>query len=830
MRRPALPIPPVSLRLPGREAHDGERAEDRGNDADPGARGADAPFQLRARAALADAHEAVTEVKRKREGAERMAGGNERKARDGRREFACEGDDGFGGVAIAREDGQAKADEVVGEEQREHGAAQAVQGEPGTLARSDGIGVAAPLPDEVAEERVEAEREPKAERLRGDDPAGNGGARAELGRAEERAAVARDMDEREAGERDDARDLEGELERAVRRARRACRLHGGTLACVGLRRSRMLSPSLLRPVAALVLALAGTGCHGSRQGSAPPISLAEGGPAQAEYRQLRTLFFDADAPGRAALTPRLGDFLQRYPNDPRALDVRVYLAFARIEAGDRLGARAFLEPALKGAEGPRRDFAHVAEAAIFTRSGEAPRALQVLRALDGALVDLDERFVYGEERSRAAFVAGAYDDAVEAVLAWLVQAPLDRQNRARVMAEELLDLAPTPALVRALSTLKHEQEGGARADLELARAWLSTTIAHKLTLLALAHSDGELSRNLLDVGPVALRVSPDGERLAALASARVKAPVVAGRSVGLLLSLGGPLERRRAAAVAAGITRVLGSARAGAGGPGVDLLVRYDTSDVDAALAGLAADGAALFVAGNDDETARIAAARAEVLRIPLILLRAPQRTPSPHGFTFVLGEGDVAVEQALIQALDTRGRRELARVGSGGTPCDVEPEAPGRPRFPLATWHKSGVDALLVLGDVDCARDLAAEVKSSRESLLLALGLDASPAYATLGSPTLAPAAGAYPASAPAGGWYEALGHDAAVLTAQALAALPPAVVARPEEVAALHEKARDALANAQGELWTSAARGFGGARSLPRELSVMSFGPNER
>jgi hypothetical protein len=578
------------------------------------------------------------------------------------------------------------------------------------------------------------------------------------------------------------------------------------------------------------VALAAPACHGGHVGAAPPVSLAEGSSAQSEFRQLRALFFDADGPGRAALTPRLGEFLQHFPNDPRALDVRIYLAFARIEAGDRLGARAFLEPALGGAEGPRRDFAHVAEAAIFARSGEAPRALQVLRGLEGKLVDLDERFVYGEERSRAAFVAGAYDEAVEALLSWLVQAPLDRQNRARATATELLALAPTPALVLALSTLKHEQESGTRADREMARSWLATTIAQKLTVLALQHSDGELARRLLDAAPAALRVSPDGERLAELASARVKAPVVAGRSVGLLLSLGGPLERRRAAAVAAGITRLLGSARAGAGGPGVDLLVRYDATDVDAALGSLAADGAALFVAGNDDETARAAAARAEVLKIPLLLLRPTQRAPGANGFTFVLGTADGEVEQALIQALDTRGRRELARVGPGGTPCDVEPDVPGRARFPLATWKKSAVDALLLLGDVDCARDVATELKASREPLMLALGLDASLAYATLGLPTLVPTAGGYPANAPAGGWYEALGHDAAALAARALEALPATVAARSEEVIALHEKARDALADAQAELWTSAARGFGGTRILPRELSVMSFGPNER
>jgi hypothetical protein len=585
----------------------------------------------------------------------------------------------------------------------------------------------------------------------------------------------------------------------------------------------------LRPVApallAALVALAPS-CRRGQRDMAPPVSLAEGSSAQAEFRLLRSLFFDADGPGRAALTPRLGEFLTRFPEDPRELDVRVFLAFARIEAGDERGARAFLEPALRGAEGPRKDFARVAEAAIFARSGEAPRAVQTLRALDGKLVDLDERFVYGEERARAAFVAGAYDEALEALLSWLVQAPLDRQSRARTTASALLNLAPTPDLVRALSALRRAREAGGRADLASARAWLTTTIAQKLTELALAHSDGALARKLLDAAPVALRASPGGERLVALAAGGAKAPAVAGRSVGLLLSLGGSLERRRAAAVAAGVARELDSAHAPAGGSGVGLVVRYDTADVDAALAGLAAEGASLFVAGNDDESARIAAARAEVLKIPIILLRPPQREPAATGYTFVLGAKDGAVEQSLIQALDAEGRRERARVGPGGTPCDIEAEAPGGPRFPLATWKRTGVDALLVSGDVDCARDLAAELRSTRDRVVLALGLDASAAYTTLGVPALAPTAGAYPTNAPAGGWYEALGHDAAVLAARALEALPAAGVARSDEVEALHGKVRDTLASAEGELWTSAEHGFAGGRSLPRTLGVTSGG----
>jgi hypothetical protein len=305
---------------------------------------------------------------------------------------------------------------------------------------------------------------------------------------------------------------------------------------------------------------------------------------------------------------------------------------------------------------------------------------------------------------------------------------------------------------------------------------------------------------------------------------------VAGRALGLLLSLSGSLERRRAAAVSAGLTRVLASARTGPGGSGVDLLVRYDTDDVDAALSALAADGASLLVAGNDDETARTAAARAEALKIPLLLLRPLTRDPAANGYSFVLGLGDGDVEQELIRTLEAGGRRELSRVGPGGVSCDSESEAPGKPRFPIGSWQKRGVDALLVLGDVDCARDLAGEVKGSKDPLLLALGLDASFAYATLGVPTLVLASGGYPANAPSGGWYEALGHDAGLLAARALEALPSAGVAKRADVELLHEKARDALASVSAELWTSSERGFSGSRVLPRQLSVTRGGPTPR
>jgi hypothetical protein len=134
-------------------------------------------------------------------------------------------------------------------------------------------------------------------------------------------------------------------------------------------------------------------------------------------------------------------------------------------------------------------------------------------------------------------------------------------------------------------------------------------------------------------------------------------------------------------------------------------------------------------------------------------------------------------------------------------------------------------VDALLVLGDADCARDLAAELAQARDPLLLALGLDAGAIAPVLDVPVLVPSTKAFPFS-PSGGWYEGLGHDAGALVTGALEALPSAGVARQAEVDALHTRARDALASAQADLWTSEQRGFAGARVLERQFTIINRG----
>jgi hypothetical protein len=584
------------------------------------------------------------------------------------------------------------------------------------------------------------------------------------------------------------------------------------------------SSSFFRLGVCAVLGVLAPAC-GPKEAASPEASLSGASRAQAEFRALRARFFDAGAQGRALMHAQLNDFLTRFPRDERSDDVRVYLAFAYLEGGDRASARKLLTPVLAGPAGSQRDFARIAQAAILAREGETKRALAAFDALGGRIIDLDERFVYGEERARTAFMSENYELALRALLDWLVQSPPDRKARARKAAATLIDRVPTDALVAALGTLRPVDS--ARPGMEEERARLVGAVVSRLTTVALERSSAALARHLLEVAPAALRGTPDGKRLVELAASGSRAPAVAGRAVGLLLGLGNPLERRRAAAISRGLTHALGAVDQPASAAGVALLVRYGTDDVPGAFTALAADGAALIVAGGDDESARRAAAQAETLRIPLLLLRPPQVPPLPNGFTFVLGVDDAVVLDTVAEALAARGSRKLERVGPGGTPCDAEAPGPGRPRFPHAAWRKAGVDGLLVTGDAECAQELARELAAEKLSWPLGLGLDAGQTYATLGRPAFVVKSARYPEQTGESGWYEALGRDAGVLASRALEALPIEGVARGEDVGALRERAQGALARAEADLATTTARGFGGARVLPRELSVLQGGP---
>jgi hypothetical protein len=360
-------------------------------------------------------------------------------------------------------------------------------------------------------------------------------------------------------------------------------------------------------------------------------------------------------------------------------------------------------------------------------------------------------------------------------------------------------------------------------------------VARRLAAVAKERRDAELAQQLLSTSAPLL--GGQGEAIAELAVGAGKARVEA-RTVGLLLSLRSDETRRRGAAVAAGVAHGLGLP-----GSAARLVSRDDHGDasrIDEALASLSADGASIVIAGADAVEAAAAARFAEARQIPILLLQPPAEVAPGDGkaprFSFVVGSDPAALEDALASAL----------VAKGATPIALVTGAPDRPRKPrpeitsvqgcdaMTPRRAPTVAGLLLDAPLDCARDALAAFTTAPKPRVAA-GFDAAPLPLPPGS--LVASAGLFPidAAAPPAAlqtWMKArtgppsfwsgLGHDAAVLAWAVVQTLPAKGTEDPAEVTARRYQAAMSLANAQAELWTTEAKGFGGGRVLPRAVTL--------
>jgi hypothetical protein len=185
---------------------------------------------------------------------------------------------------------------------------------------------------------------------------------------------------------------------------------------------------------------------------------------------------------------------------------------------------------------------------------------------------------------------------------------------------------------------------------------------------------------------------------------------------------------------------------------------------------------------------------------------------------------------------LTQRKWQRIARVGRAGEPCDVPAVSVTATRFPVQEWRRARISAVVVLGSGACAREVASELRGIAFSPPFALGLEAAEFVYSSEAPrqSFALGAGVFPSpkrpdapenpALPALDWYEALGHDAALLTRAALDGFPDGRVDDIRVVRELHARAERALGTARASLWTSDARGFSESHVLPRTLTIVS------
>jgi hypothetical protein len=576
----------------------------------------------------------------------------------------------------------------------------------------------------------------------------------------------------------------------------------------------------------------------------PEATLAKSAAAQRAFHSIHARWLLSTRGERLGLQHEISDYLVRYAADDSARVARVYLAWIRIEQGRLAEARAAIEAVTHGPTGSAHDSALITQAAILTREGRADAALELLRPLRGRIVDARERLLYGEEIVRAALAGRHHAEAVAYLLDWLAFAPAEDRYAVQTLIEARLERVPPTPLERSLRELDAAAAAGTEtSSLAPARDWLRKAVRSRLTRLALESRDGALARRLLDSAAPADRRGDQGALLERIAKSSTVVPRVAGRAVGLLLTLRDSTTRRRSAHAVAGLSRALGLPRSNSDPNAVRLITGDDgeSGGLEHGLAALAGEGAAVLIAGVDQASAEEAQRYAEAASIPVILLHAPKAPPRSGGFSFVLGTAVGDEDGILSAALSEQGLKAGVRVGPGGLSCDDRPPTAGEPRFGSARAKAEDPGSLLLLGDAACARDAIAELGSRKARPVLAFGLECAELFLQLDAPQrqLAASTGSFPwraktapdsmrrwkaTSGAAPSWYEVLGRDAGQLATAVLASFPLDRVDDARAVTNLHDRAQDELAKVAVELWSSERRGFAGSRRLERSIVVVA------
>ena len=568
----------------------------------------------------------------------------------------------------------------------------------------------------------------------------------------------------------------------------------------------------------------------------PEASLSASAAAQTSYRNLRAAWFSGSTSERRKLEPDLRRFLLRYPSEESSDMVRVLLAFDCVSRGSLQEARVLIAQ-VRVPVGAVHDFSRVAEAYALLRESKPDAAWSVLEPLSGKIVDSDERLLFSELRLRAASSARSYLRAVQAAVELLAEAPSEGRSALENLVREQFLAAGKADLVDSLASI--EQASTDESQSAQAREWLRKLLRERLVAIAVREKDAALARSLLDTAPAALRVSATGSALVGIAGGVQSRPLISGRAIGVALALGNAELRRRSASLVAGLTRGLRSPAAPSAPGAVQLITQDDVSSAGTveALRTLAAEGAAILVAGFDGPTADVAVRFAEENSIPVLLVQPPETWAGPLQSAFVLGESSGSEQTTIDGELSRRGLQRLARVGRTGDACDSVAEIAGGARFSVQQWRRNRVSAVLVLGSAACASDVARDLRGvSAFSPELALGLEAAEFVYASDAPRacFAVGAGNFPSAArpstegnpalPALDWYEALGHDAALLAGGALEGFPDGRVDEERAVHELHARAQRALASVQVPLWTSEARGFSKGQTLNRTLKIVS------
>jgi hypothetical protein len=580
-------------------------------------------------------------------------------------------------------------------------------------------------------------------------------------------------------------------------------------------------------VVAVASGLFGACASASRSTKDPVSAWALSLDAQREARTIESAWRDGSDRERLATQPLLLRFLERYPQDPKADSVRLRLARLRIESRDLGAAEPLIQQVALHATGTDADTAQVLRASILSRRGQPAAALAQLREIGRRLVDPETRELWAEETVKVAFLARAFDAAVDLMLDWRSDAIDEHQELAEREIEAHVERIDESARTRALEKLTRlVKQPCAEESRQHARVWMLEVVRASLGKLAQSTNNGTLARRLVADAPTRYLRSPEGEQLRRLAQSSDVPESVMHSAVGILLELDDDRSSRQSAELVTGAMRALASVSKG---EPVRLITRELRSlgapEIDRALSALVMDGAALLIAGLTPKTATIAAEVAEVRQTAVVVLAEPSKSVRLGPFVFVVQSPDPQVEQLFVTAGSES--RKMTRLTVEDAFCRAEERSGWTPEFLLSRGD------VLVTADATCAMRLADELRTRESSLRVWLGPNAAQAAdafedaSTITSPQLSEQSGSRPVALwqerfqrlPS--WNEALGYDVTRLGVEAIKQRGLDSLRGDALVRAARKQVRDALTRVECDLMTTNERGFGGG-ALLRPLMV--------
>ena len=555
---------------------------------------------------------------------------------------------------------------------------------------------------------------------------------------------------------------------------------------------------------------------------------------EAKFRTLSREWALGTQDNRQALDVQLRNFCRQYQGDPLVRYAHVLRAWNALERDELELAHELAQDAALGPAGVPRDLATLILGAIERRRGDHPAALERLEKLQHKMLDDFATMLLDEELVRSALGMRQWERAVQFMQVWFRESGAGGRREASERMAVLLSDVPTDDLLDAIAFRSRLPDGDAGYV-------LAELIAGHVAARALNDGDASLAKRLIsNFGPL---LGDRGEEVARLAAAVTRGRVLA-RTVGLLVALRGPEVVRRSADVVTGMAHGLGVP-----GSGARLVTRFATveggveteASIRTALAALAADGAAVIVAGIDPRHSPMAAQFASNQSLPVILLTSVadfDKRSSPY--VFQLGEDPAHTAGALSAALRDGGAQVIAGLGGPQRPGGAD-DSLGvgleRSCLPLPSAQEltaERVDALVVYDGAACDKktvELARQIGAP-----LAIGLGVRQLGREVLPHTLRLGSGVFPVlEVPdprledwlAGGrdapsWWLALGRDAAVLAWDAVENLKK-IATEESEVVASRVEATARLATARQRLWTTEARGFDDSKRVRRHIVVL-------